>query len=219
MLKILLIEETPVMIMGMDYLLRDHFDGLQVHIVRSTQKLQQVPCDFEPDVVLWAPRLHISREDKREGVRRIRELFPRTPLAVYSRIVDYESITEFFQEGVHGYVTDKESDELTDCLSTLLKGRKFISITVMLSILEELELEPNHINASLLTVLSPREWQVARYIAKGMRTIDIAQLLSLRLSTVNTIRANIYGKLNVNSAIELRAVLKNPQKSNSIRPD
>ena len=207
------------MLMGMDYVLRDHFDGLQVHIVRSTQKLQLLPHDFIPNVVLWIPAPNISFTGKKDGAEMIRNCFPKTPLAVYSQIVDYENICEFFEVGAQGYVADKEIDELTDCLRALLKGDRFVSIPVLLSILEELEIGKDQADGALLAVLSPREWQVARYVDKGVRAADIADLLLIKKSTVNKFKANIYSKLNIGSAAELRAMLKNPGKIAQLIPD
>ena len=51
--------------------------------------------------------------------------------------------------------------------------------------------------------LSPREKEVALYIAKGISTIDIAKKLGIKSNTVSTFRKKIFVKLNINSNVEI----------------
>jgi DNA-binding CsgD family transcriptional regulator len=51
--------------------------------------------------------------------------------------------------------------------------------------------------------LSPREKEVALYIAKGISTNDIAKKLGIKSNTVSTFRKKIFVKLNINSNVEI----------------
>jgi two-component system invasion response regulator UvrY len=51
--------------------------------------------------------------------------------------------------------------------------------------------------------LSPREKEVALYIAKGISTNDIAKKLGIKSNTVSTFRKKIFIKLNINSNVEI----------------
>lgn len=57
--------------------------------------------------------------------------------------------------------------------------------------------------------LSPREWEIANLISKGLPTKAIASALSLRPCTVSTYTKRIYLKLNVNSRAEMVAKILN----------
>jgi len=51
--------------------------------------------------------------------------------------------------------------------------------------------------------LSPREKEVALYIAKGISTNEIAKKLGIKSNTVSTFRKKIFVKLNINSNVEI----------------
>ncbi|MBI5668079.1 MAG: response regulator transcription factor [Chloroflexi bacterium] len=57
--------------------------------------------------------------------------------------------------------------------------------------------------------LSPREWEIAHLISKGLPTKAIASALRLRPCTVSTYTKRIYLKLNVNSRAEMVAKILN----------
>ena len=48
-----------------------------------------------------------------------------------------------------------------------------------------------------ITILSPREKEVALLIAEGVKNNDIAKKLSIKSNTVSTIKKNIFVKLNI----------------------
>ena len=51
--------------------------------------------------------------------------------------------------------------------------------------------------------LSPREKEVALYIANGISTNDIAKKLGIKSNTVSTFKKKIFVKLNINSNVEI----------------
>ena len=51
--------------------------------------------------------------------------------------------------------------------------------------------------------LSPREREVALYIANGISTNDIAKKLGIKSNTVSTFRKKILVKLSINSNVEI----------------
>ena len=51
--------------------------------------------------------------------------------------------------------------------------------------------------------LSPREKEVALYIANGISTNAIAKKLGIKSNTVSTFRKKIFVKLNINSNVEI----------------
>jgi DNA-binding CsgD family transcriptional regulator len=51
--------------------------------------------------------------------------------------------------------------------------------------------------------LSPREKEVALYIANGISTNGIAKKLGIKSNTVSTFRKKIFVKLSINSNVEI----------------
>jgi DNA-binding CsgD family transcriptional regulator len=57
--------------------------------------------------------------------------------------------------------------------------------------------------------LSPREKEVALYIANGLSTNDIAKQLGIKSNTVSTFRKKIFIKLNIASNVEIYKIFLN----------
>lgn len=56
-------------------------------------------------------------------------------------------------------------------------------------------------------MLSPRENEIATLLSTGMRTSEIALRLRIAISTVSTIKLNIFKKMEVGNVIQLNAIL------------
>jgi len=58
-------------------------------------------------------------------------------------------------------------------------------------------------NLNIMNKLSPREKEVALYIANGISTNDIAKKLGIKSNTVSTFRKKIFNKLSISTNVEL----------------
>jgi DNA-binding CsgD family transcriptional regulator len=56
--------------------------------------------------------------------------------------------------------------------------------------------------------LTPRETQVARLVAQGLRNADIARELCISVNTVESHLKHIYAKLDVHSRVELAHLIR-----------
>ncbi len=59
------------------------------------------------------------------------------------------------------------------------------------------------IENSNIDKLSPREKEVATYIANGVSTNEIAKILGVKSNTVSTFRKKIFIKLNIATNVEI----------------
>lgn len=67
---------------------------------------------------------------------------------------------------------------------------------------------PNPVPSELLSVLSARESEVLKQVARGYADQELAARLNIALSTVDTLVRAIYRTLSVNSRSQLRRVLE-----------
>jgi len=61
---------------------------------------------------------------------------------------------------------------------------------------------------ALFENLSARELEVMTHLVEGKNVSEIAQILSIHISTVSTHKASILQKLNVSNVIELTRIVK-----------
>jgi len=110
--------------------------------------------------------------------------------------------------GASGYVTKESAlDELVNAIRSIMFKGKYISPSLAIILADELDSEVQH---KPHISLSNREFQILCLIASAKKTRDIAEELSLSVSTVNTYRFRIMEKMKMKSNIELtRYVLDN----------
>lgn len=103
--------------------------------------------------------------------------------------------------GASGYLTKESApDELVKAIRTLLTGRKYVSKALADKLVDILSDTSDKLPYEQL---SDREYEVFIKIASGMKAVDIAAELSISVHTVNTYRARILEKMNMNSNVEL----------------
>ena len=161
--------------------------------------------ELRPDVVL----MDLSLPDKSgiEVTRNIRTLLPETRIAIVSMHSKIEYITEAFRAGATGYVVKESATErLVECLEKICQGEYFIDSSLSHKVVESLiksDKDETKITDRGYSTLTPREQQVMRLIAEGLSTKKIAERLFISPKTVENHRANIMGKLELHTTMEL----------------
>ena len=134
--------------------------------------------------------------DAMETLKRIRSRCPQLAVLMLSMLPEDQVALPFIRVGAAGYVSkDAAAEELVGAIRRVLSGRRYIS-AALADRMARGELTPHRL-------LSPRELDVLRLIARGMPVKKIASRLSLSVSTVHTHRAHILEKLNMRSNVEL----------------
>lgn len=160
--------------------------------------------EIHPDVLI----LDLSMPGM-NGVECIKELRSRglsCRILVLTMYDDEEYIKEVMRAGADGYVLKKSADtELIEGIIKIYSGKKYlnetISQTLINSLLKTSTNEPEGANPYKL--LSIREREVLRFLAKGYTNSEIAEMLSLSPKTIDTYRSRIMSKLNVRKKSEL----------------
>ena len=119
---------------------------------------------------------------------------------------DEEYIKEVMRAGADGYLLKKSADsELIEAIHKIYHGKKYlnesISQTLIDSLLRSAPTQSDMTDPYIL--LSIREREVLRYLAKGFTNSEIAEILSLSPKTIDTYRSRIMNKLNIKKKSEL----------------
>ena len=103
--------------------------------------------------------------------------------------------------GAAGYLSkDAATEELVKAVQRILQGRKYISASlaeIMASELDQDVTKPPH------ELLSDREFHVFKLIAAGKAVSEIAEQLSLSITTVSTYRARILEKMDIKTNADM----------------
>jgi DNA-binding NarL/FixJ family response regulator len=134
-----------------------------------------------------------------EVIRRVREAGSKTRLIVLSISRDQAIIHELFRSGADGYVLkDGPSRHIFDAISYVRDGGQYLTPLLRREPFDKKEEKPD-----ALASLSRREYEVFSLLVDGMRPKDIATTLEISPKTVDTYRANIMRKLEIDSVAGL----------------
>lgn len=126
-------------------------------------------------------------------IRRVRQAKGETKLIVLSITRDENVIRELFRSGANGYVLkDGSARHLFDAINYIQDGGQYLT-----PLIRRETIDSKKEKKDALASLSKREYEVFTFLVDGMRPKDIAKMLEISPKTVDTYRANIMRKLEV----------------------
>ena len=140
-----------------------------------------------------------------EAVRQIARKVPATRTLVLSMHADEAYVTQMLRAGAAGYLLKDSADvDLLQAVEAVSAGKSFFSPAIARVISDDYV---RHLADRGVTdrfeLLSEREREIFQLIAEGKTNKEIAALLYLSPSTVDTHRSRIMEKLDVHSAAEI----------------
>jgi len=198
MLRILIADDHAIVRKGLEQILLEEYPNAKIEEAGDAETLALKCADQKWDVVI--SDLHMPGRSGLDALEQIKQAYPQLPVLIMSMYPEDQYAVRVFKSGAAGYLS-KESihDELILAIQTVLNGRKFITPSIAEILAESLEvkMEQKH------ELLSNREFNVLKLLASGKSVSDIAEQLSLGVTTVSTYRARILEKMKMHSNAEL----------------
>jgi two-component system, NarL family, response regulator LiaR len=188
---VLIADDHPVVRQGLRTFL-DLQDGVSV-VGEATTGAEAVVKVEEllPDVVLMD--LVMPDLDGIEAARRIRDVSPTTKVIVLTSYADDEKIFPAIKAGAAGYLLkDVEPGEIADGIRRVQRGEALLHPKIAARVMREVTEEKTEGE-----VLTARELEVLRELARGLSNKAIAEELVLSERTVKTHVSNILAKLHL----------------------
>lgn len=158
----------------------------------GTAALEQ--CLANPPDVLVAD-LRLPGVDGREIIRRVRARHPGTRCIVLTSAVTAALPAELLTLGVSGFVDkDSPADHLERAIERVLAGGMYFSSQMSPAAVATV---PAAAEGPSPTVLTEREREIARLVAGGLISKEIAERLGLSPRTVEKLRGEIMEKVGV----------------------
>ena len=157
---------------------------------------------LRPDIVI--ADISLRGNSGIELIKNIKAFDPRINIVVYS--VHDESVyaLRVLKAGAKAYVTKQETaSKVIDAIRKVRGGQMYVSERVSSQMLNRLVKGREDVSDSPVAGLSDRELEVVTLIGSGLATREIATRLRMSVKTVETHRAHIKTKVNMNSATRL----------------
>ena len=198
-LRVMLVDDHPIVRRGLRDLLADAFAGAVIHEVGSGREALAALHSHAWNVMVLD--LTLPDASGLDVLKRVRELRPRLPVLILSMHAADQFARRAIAAGASGYLTKDAADaELVSAVSKLARGGKYFGADVLEHV--ALGLHPDRDDRPHER-LSDREYQVLRMIGGGKTVSEIATELSLSVKTVSTYRARILEKMKMRTNAEL----------------
>ena len=136
-----------------------------------------------------------------EALQQIRQDHPKLPILILSVHPEDQYAIRVLKAGASGYLTkDSAPEELVKAVNQLLLGKKYITSSIAEKLATTLD---QNAEKKPHEYLSDREFEVMKQLAAGKSVSEIAEKLSLSVTTISTYRARIMTKMNLKTNADL----------------
>jgi DNA-binding NarL/FixJ family response regulator len=154
---------------------------------------------YPADVVLMD--INLPGQNGIECVRQLKPLLPATHFMMVTVYMDADRIFSALAAGATGYLLKRASNqELLQAIREVAAGGSPMSRNIARLIVEKFHAEPPQ--STDMELLSERELDVLRLLARGLVYKEIATDLNVSFHTVHTLVRRIYEKLHVHTRRE-----------------
>lgn len=201
-LRILLADDHTVVRQGLRKVLEDRPEWEVVAEAGDGREAVRLAEQFVPDVAILDVAMPLLNGI--EATRQITRRVPSTRIVVLSMYADEAYVTQILQAGAAGYLLKDSADvDLIQAVAEVAQGRSFFSPAIARVMLDDYVRQGPEKGQSRYETLSQREREIFQLIAEAKTNKEIAALLNVSPSTVETHRAHIMDKLDLHSAAEI----------------
>jgi DNA-binding NarL/FixJ family response regulator len=202
-IRILLADDHTVVRDGLRALLERQSDMAVVAEAGDGRECVQLAENHLPDVVLMD--VAMPEMNGIEAARRILAGSPRTGIVMLSMHLDESYVLRSLKAGAKGYLLkDSPREDVLAAIRAAAEGRSFLSRKVSRILQEDYvrQLESRGLEDSY-ELLTGREREILQLLAEGKANKEVANLLNISLTTVETHRGHILQKLSLHSTADL----------------
>lgn len=198
-IRIIIADDHSFLREGIKKTIQDEMDMKIVGEAANANEALKIIKELEPDVAI----MDISMPGKSglDVLKDLKLMKMKSKILILSMHPEDRFAIRALKAGALGYLTKESApDELVKAIRTIITGRKYVSKALAEKLVDILSDDLDKMPHELL---SDREYEVFIKIASGKKAVDIASEISISIHTVNTYRARILEKLNLNSNVEL----------------
>lgn len=198
--RIMLVDDHPMLRRGLSDLLSMEDDLLPVAQAGSGQEAVELALAHELDLILLD--LNMPGMDGIETIRALRNAGVDARIVIFSVSDDHENVLEALREGADGYLLkDMEPEELIEQIRLAAQGKLALSSELTQVLAQAIRGRSSNTQAHP-SMLTKREKDVLKLIAKGHSNKMIARHLDIAEGTVKVHVKRLLNKLGMRSRTE-----------------
>ena len=206
MIKILIVDDHPLVIDGIKTMLKDEsYFHIEAAAKTARDALNFLEAATTIDVILLD--INLPDIDGLQLCEMIREKNKTVKILGLTYVNEAGIITQLIKKGANGYLLkNMERDELIEAINQVMDGTIYLSKAANDKIVQQLQgagLSPKDIPA-----LTRREKEILQLLSQGLTSHEIAGRLFLSNYTIDTHRKNMLQKFNVHNTQSLMNVVR-----------
>jgi DNA-binding NarL/FixJ family response regulator len=197
MKRIILADDHSFIRLGLIQILKDEFPSAEIKEVADGESLIKEVLLHHWDLVI--SDLDMPGRSGLEALEQIKLIKPNLPVLILSIYTEELYAVRVLRAGASGYMNKNAAPyELITAIERIRLGRKYITPEIAEKLLANMdESKKPH------ELLTNREFEIFKLLAFGKTVTQVADSLSLALTTISTHRSRIMEKLNLHTNSEL----------------
>lgn len=206
MIRILVIDDHPLVIDGIKTMLKDEsYLHIEAAVKTAKDALAFLTTGSPVDVILLD--INLPDIDGLKLCELIREKNKTVKILGLTYVNEASIITQLIKRGANGYLLkNMEREELIEAINQVMDGMIYLSKAANDKILQQLQ--GHGLSQKNIPVLTRREKEILQLLSEGLTSNDIASRLFLSNYTVDTHRKNMLQKFNVHNTQSLMNIVK-----------
>jgi len=199
--RLLLADDHPIVLYGLENLFRLESDFQVVGRCVNGEEALIALRRYRPEILILD--VHMPRKDGLAVLRELqRERLP-TKVVLIAEALGEDEALEAFRLGVRAMVLKELALKmLVQCVRKVMAGEMWIEKRAFGRALDAL-LRREAGEREMAGLLTPREMEMVRMVARGLRTTEMSRRLAISEGTVKTHLHRVYRKLKVDNRVAL----------------
>jgi DNA-binding NarL/FixJ family response regulator len=200
--RVVLVEDHPMFREHISLLINRDLGMIVCGETDNVEDAMELIKQHEPDVAIVD--LTLRESNGLELLKDLKAMGSPVKTLVLSMHDEELYAERVLRAGAMGYITKKAaSAEVIAAIRKVMAGEIYVSKNVTSRILQRISSKGQNADASGIESLADRELEVFQLLGQGNNTRQIAEILKLGESTVETYRSRIKEKLQLRSSTEL----------------
>jgi len=193
-IRVLIAEDHPIMRQGLGVVLDAYEDLELVGEAENGEQAVQLAKALKPDVIVMDIQMPVK--DGITAIQEIASLELETRILVLTSYPDDDKVFQAIKAGAMGYfLKETRSEQLAEAIRLVQRGEAALPPAIARKLMQEIK-EPTETTLPE-EILTPREMEILRYLARGLSNQEIADELVISITTVATHVRNILSKLHL----------------------
>jgi DNA-binding NarL/FixJ family response regulator len=201
-LRIVIGDDHTLMRQGLRKILEERPDWEIAAEAGDGREAVRETLEIEPDVAVLDIGMPLLNGI--EATAQITRRAPNVNVLILSMYSDEAYVTQAVRAGARGYLLkDSAGADLIGAIAAVSSGKSFFSPPIARLVLDDYARRLADKGMDRYDSLSEREREIFQLVAEGHSTKEIAEMLSVSPTTVETHRAHILQKLDIHNTAEL----------------